>query len=238
MSSKFITILQSKWLWISLAIAGVITVVIILLWPVTEKATTPLSPLDMVRMQSPDWEKPGKYWMTHLTTPNVYEGVNTVEGVVLHHTAYEGSSQQIAEALCRPAAEASCHVVIDYDGTRYVLASPDMITWHAGKSRFRERFRANLYTIGIEFHGNTLRSPLTDQQIESAIEYLRPIIIDHQIPAENIVTHQMVREAYMEAEPKDKKVFPKFDITPVEYERVIHALDTAHILIKSPADQP
>ncbi len=232
MPSKLITTIKSKWLWIIIALTGVIAIITILFWPVPEKSEAPLSPIDEVRMQSTDWEKPGKYWVTHLATPNIYEGINTVEGVVLHHTAYDGTAQRIAKALCRPTAEASCHVVIDYDGTRYILASPEVITWHAGKSKFGDRFRANLYTIGIEFHGNTLEYPLTDQQIESAVEYLKPIIAKYGIPAENIVTHQMIREAYMEAKPKDKKVFPKFDITPTEYDRVIHALDTANIFIK------
>lgn len=222
-------------LWIILSVLILITTVIFILFrPSHEIATPTLSPQEIYRRQSPDWEKPGKYWVTHLLTPNVYEGINEVEGIVLHHTAYPGTARQIAEALCRTTSDASCHVVIDDDGTRYILAEPEVITWHAGKSKLGDRFRANLFTVGIEFHGNTLEFPLTDEQIESAVEYLKPIITKYNIPAEKIVTHRMIREAYMEAMPKDKKVFPKVDITPVEYERVIFALDTAHLIFSNP----
>lgn len=71
---------------------------------------------------------------------------------------------------------------------------------------------------------------MTNEQIESSIEYLRPIIKKYNIKAKNIVTHQMVRDAYMKAIPGNKKAYPKVDITPVEYERVMNALDTARLL--------
>ncbi|MDE5849792.1 MAG: N-acetylmuramoyl-L-alanine amidase [Muribaculaceae bacterium] len=109
---------------------------------------------------------------------------------------------------------------------------PEEIPFHAGYSKLGNRFRVNTFSIGIEFQGNTLERPLTDEQIESAIEYLRPIIKKYNIKAKNIVTHQMVRDAYMKAIPGNKKAYPKVDITPVEYERVMNALDTAGLLRK------
>lgn len=45
-----------------------------------------------------------------------------------------------------------------------------------------------------------------------------------------IQLHQMVRDAYVKAIPGNKKASPKVDITPVEYERVMNALDTARLL--------
>ncbi|MDE5793158.1 MAG: peptidoglycan recognition protein family protein [Muribaculaceae bacterium] len=187
--------------------------------------------VDMMRTTSSDWKKPGKYWETsQFHTPNLHKGKNDVKAVVLHHTASKGTGEIVAKELCRPGRGASCHVVIDTDGTRYVLARPEEMPFHAGYSKWGNRFRVNTFSIGIEFHGNTIKRPLTNEQIESAVEYLRPIIKKYNIKAKDIVTHQMVRDAYIKAIPGNKKALPKVDITPVEYKRVLNALDTANLL--------
>lgn len=222
----------------SLLIIGIIALVAIIAggayyWNYHRNMRVMEIPLDVLRSLSDDWEKPGKYWETfQYHTPNLHEGKNEVKAVVLHHTASWGPGEWVAKELCRPGHGASCHVVIDTDGTRYVLANPEEIPFHAGYSKLGNRFRVNTFSIGIEFQGNTLEHPLTDEQIESAIEYLRPIIEKHHIKAKNIVTHQMVRDAYKKAIPGNKKAYPKVDITPAEYERVLNALDTANLLIK------
>lgn len=200
-------------------------------WKYLKNPKTAQIPIEILRSMSPDWHKSGKYWETsQFHTPNLHDGKNEVKAVVLHHTASKGTGEMVAKELCRPNHGASCHVVIDTDGTRYVLAEPEEIPFHAGYSKLGNRFRVNTFSIGIEFQGNTLERPLTDEQIESAVEYLRPIIKRYRIPAKNIVTHQMVRDAYMKAIPNNKDASPKVDITPIEYERVLNALDTAHLL--------
>lgn len=183
--------------------------------------------LDMIREQSHDWKREGKFWVTYRPTANIYEEKNEVLGIILHHTAVDSTVEYVVNEIFKDGQTISCHVVIDEDGTRFVLAEPETVTWHAGLSKWGDRFRANLFTIGIEFHGNTVKKPLTDAQIESAVEYMRPIIREYNIRPENIVTHEMVREEYRKAFPKNKKAYPKVDITPTEYQRVMHALDTA-----------
>lgn len=143
--------------------------------------------------------------------------VNTVEGVILHHTA-EPTAQRSLEVLSDPVRGVSTHCVIDYDGTRYIMCEPTVVAYHAGKSILNGKEGCNGFTIGIEFQGNTLEQPLTDNQIESAIEYLRPIIAKYNIPLENIVTHQMVRKAFKRKYPK-VRVYDKVDITQTEYKR-------------------
>ena len=100
------------------------------------------------------------------------------------------------------------------------------MTWHAGRSILNGREECNFFTIGIEFQGNTLEAPLTQHQIDSAIEYLLPIIKQYDITLDNIVTHEMVRTAYKKAYPK-QRVYDKPDITQTEYHRFIHALQEA-----------
>ena len=159
-------------------------------------------------------------------TPNIEpDTINEVRGVVLHHTA-DSSLEHSLEILTSIERKASAHVVIDYDGTRYILAAPTDVTWHAGRSILHGREECNFFTIGIEFQGNTLERPLTQDQIDSAIEYLLPIIREYDIPLDNIATHQMVRRAFKQAHP-DYKVYDKPDITQTEYGRFMHALRKA-----------
>ena len=163
-------------------------------------------------------------------TPN-YDRTRTneVRGIVLHHTG-EPTVEESLEILSSPERKVSTHVVIDTDGTRYVMADPTVVTYHAGLSMLYDREHCNYCTIGIEFQGNTLVAPLTDEQIASAIEYLMPIIEKYHIPLNHIMTHEMVRNAYRAQYP-DKRCDIKVDITPHEYAHFMGTLCT-YLLIK------
>ena len=120
-------------------------------------------------------------------TPNFDpEKKNEILGVILHHTA-EPTIENALKILSSPEKNVSTHVIIDTDGTRYVMADPSVVTYHAGYSVLNGRDSCNYFTIGIEFQGNTLVSPLTEQQIASGIEYLLPLIEEYKIPLNNIV---------------------------------------------------
>ena len=156
-------------------------------------------------------------------TPNIEpDAVNSVEGVILHHTA-EPTVERSLDILTNSPRHVGTHVVIDTDGTRYIMAAPEAVTYHAGLSVLNGQEGCNFFTIGIEFQGNTLEKPLTEDQISSAIEYLLPLIEKYHIPLENIVTHEMVRQAYKAKYP-NKRCSVKVDITPEEYARFMKAL--------------
>lgn len=164
-----------------------------------------------------------KYEETRFPTPNYdKDRVNDVIGVVLHHTA-EPTVEKSLAILSSPAKKVGTHVVIDTDGTRYIMADPDVATYHAGYSILNGRECCNYCTIGIEFQGNTLVSPLTNDQIASGIEYLIPIINKYKIPFENIVTHEMIRNAFKKKYP-NKRCSGKVDITSDEYLRFMSIL--------------
>lgn len=157
------------------------------------------------------------------TTKYDHDNINKVRGVILHHTA-EPTVERSLNILTSKEKSVSTHVVIDTDGTRYILATPDKITYHAGYSILGNMEGCNNFTIGIEFQGNTLLTPLTDKQIDSGIKYLLPIISKYKIPLENIVTHEMVRNAYKQKYP-NKRCSGKVDITQAEYVRFMKALN-------------
>lgn len=156
-------------------------------------------------------------------TPNIAHGkVNDVKGVILHHTA-EPTIQHSLRVLTVGKRKVGAHVVIDTDGTRYIMAEAHVVTFHAGPSVLAGRNGCNYFTVGIEFQGNTIEAPLTQEQIDSAIEYLRPIISRYKIPLSNIVTHEMVRNAYKQKYPH-RRCSGKVDITQAEYKRFMSQL--------------
>ena len=167
-----------------------------------------------------------KYDEKRYPTPNIdKDKVNDVIGVVLHHTA-EPTIEKSLSVLSSSTKKVGSHVVIDTDGTRYIMADPNIVTYHAGYSILNEREGCNYCTVGIEFQGNTLKSPLTNDQIASCIEYLLPIIDKYNIPLDNIVTHEMVRNAYKNKYPH-KRCSGKVDITQDEYMRFMRELNTS-----------
>ena len=157
------------------------------------------------------------------------EKVNEVRGVILHHTALPTIERSL-EVLTLPENKVSSHCLIDTDGTRYILCEPRVVAFHAGRSILNGREQCNEFTIGVEFQGNTVEMPLTDDQINSAIEYLLPILEEYKIPLDSIVTHEKVRLDFMAKYPEKTWIKDKCDITPIEYERVMKALREAKTL--------
>lgn len=163
------------------------------------------------------------YKVKYYPTPNYdKDRVNDVTGIVLHHTA-EPTVEKSLAILTSPIKKVGTHVVIDTDGTRYIMAEPTVAVYHAGRSILNGREGCNYCTVGIEFQGNTLVAPLTDDQIASGIEYILPIMEKYKIPLENIVTHEMVRTAYKLKYP-NKRCSGKVDITSTEYLRFMKEL--------------
>lgn len=199
---------------IFLIVAAVLSITLAV-WFGTRKPKSPVTEGEHI-------EKKGEYWVVDVPTPNITEGMNDVQGIILHHTA-TADAEHALKTLTTPKGGVSCHVLIDTDGTRYVLADPTAITWHAGKSRLNGRDGCNEFTVGIEFQGNTVEEPLTDDQIQSAIDYVIPLIHHYNIPLKNIVTHEQIRANFKEAHPK-VKAHAKVDVTPEEHARFMKAL--------------
>lgn len=169
------------------------------------------------------YAKPIMYPEIRYFTPNFDStAVNELQGVILHHTA-EPTVEKALNILSLPENKVGAHVVIDTDGTRYIMAATNAVTYHAGLSILNNRESCNYFTIGIEFQGNTLVAPLTKDQIASGVEYLLPIIEKYNISLENIVTHEMVRTAYKQKYPT-QYCSGKVDITQTEYIKFMRAL--------------
>lgn len=163
--------------------------------------------------------------ISYPTTNYAIGKVNTVKGVILHHTAEPTIARSLG-VLTSKKKNVGTHCVIDTDGTRYIMCAPTVVAYHAGFSLLDGKEDCNNFCIGIEFQGNTLEKQLTVNQINSAIEYLLPLIRKYHIPMSHIVSHKMVRDAYKKKHPT-KRCSRKVDITDTEYKRFMKALNAA-----------
>lgn len=174
---------------------------------------------DTVRTPNIRTENDNSYKLGHGLT-------NELKGVVLHHTGDTSENPQNMIKLLTTPGGNSAHVLIGTDGSRTVLADPTQVTFHAGESMFNGRDNVNDFMLGIEFQGDTNKKDLTPQQIASAVEYLRPIVQKYQIPLENIVTHQMVRDEYNKNAQSQGKAVAKTkpDINQRNYAIILNEL--------------
>jgi N-acetyl-anhydromuramyl-L-alanine amidase AmpD len=138
---------------------------------------------------SPTASAPVRYYpQTNRKTPNVSAGrVIKPTHIVLHHSsgAYAGSVSWCMD----PVSKVSYHCIVARNGKRTVLATPSQRTWHAGVSSWQGRKDANTYSIGMAWEGDTYQTPLSEDAILSAVEYLLPILDEYHIPLANIIRH-------------------------------------------------
>jgi N-acetyl-anhydromuramyl-L-alanine amidase AmpD len=101
----------------------------------------------------------------------------------------------------------SYHCIIAENGKRTVLATANKRTWHAGLANWKGKKDLNSISVGLAFEKDTYSKPLTDDQMYSALEYLKPILKKYSIPFDNILDHRMIASNR------------KNDLNPVEYHR-------------------
>lgn len=76
-----------------------------------------------------------KIWSPNWSTrPN---GLNSVVGVILHHTATpDGSGVGVANYFAKPSSKVSAHYVVDNNGSAIQCVYLSRAAWHAGPARY------------------------------------------------------------------------------------------------------
>ncbi len=89
--------------------------------------------------------------ITSIQSPNYGNcfAENLPDTIILHFTDLPTVPDAV-KILCDPAREVSAHVIIGRDGAIIQLVPFNVIAWHAGKSRHKDRENLNQYAIGIE----------------------------------------------------------------------------------------
>jgi N-acetylmuramoyl-L-alanine amidase len=130
-------------------------------------------------------------------SPNFNARPCGVDALVLHYTGMLTAAAAIAR-LRDPAAEVSCHYLVDEDGRVFRLVAEEMRAWHAGVSRWRGREGLNDSSIGIEIvnpgHEWGYRE-FPAAQIAAVIGLCQGILARHAIPARNVVAHSDIAPA-------------------------------------------
>jgi len=130
------------------------------------------------------------------------------EGIVLHHTGIY-SERSIINTFTDPTSNKSAHVVIWKDGRRTTFVEETLRAWHAGESTFKDRPNCNNFMLGVEFHGDTNINPLTQEQIDSFMEWAIPKMIKYRIHKDWITDHRTIAPGR------------KIDINPKELKRIL-----------------
>ena len=128
------------------------------------------------------------YQQTIKQTPNVSAGRKIKPThIIVHHSsgAYAGS----VAWCCNPASKVSYHCIIARDGKRTILADATQRTWHAGVSSLNGKKDANSWSVGVSWEGDTHITPISEDAILSAVEYLIPIMDEFDIPVKNVLRH-------------------------------------------------
>jgi len=155
--------------------------------------------------------EPKQYKEIYRQTPNYNRNLQIKpKAVVLHHTS--GSYAGSVDWCLKPESQVSYHCIIKRDGERTILASDNQRTWHAGKSNWRGKPDLNSWSLGLAFEGDSYKEPLSQDMINSAIEYLVPRMKKLSLTIKDITDHRTVS-------PNRKN-----DLNPTEYNRFIESL--------------
>jgi AmpD protein len=138
--------------------------------------------------------------------------VHERRGVLFHHSVK--SFDDTIAFMLSAASEVSYHVLIAPDGRRCTLVREEHIAWHAGASVFHGRNRCNDFLLGLAFAGDTYATPLTQEQLNSAREWLATRWQRLGWTAEWMTDHRQVAPGR------------KDDLNPTEWTRVQAMLET------------
>ena len=114
-----------------------------------------------------------------------------VKMVVFHYTGMQSEVASI-KRLCNPNSKVSCHYLINESGKIIRIVPEELISWHAGKSQWKNFKSINKFSIGIELvnpgHSFGYRQ-FTKKQIKTLIELSKKLIKKYKIERTNIVGH-------------------------------------------------
>ncbi len=122
-------------------------------------------------------------------SPNHSPRTEAIKYIVLHGT-WMSCAQSALDRLCDPAAEVSCHYLIDEKGALYQLVKDSEAAWHAGISAWKDDVSLNQSSLGIELaHSGDVTVPYTEAQYETLIELLGVLLTAHRIAPTHVLAH-------------------------------------------------
>lgn len=115
--------------------------------------------------------------------------------ILVHYTDMD-TAAAARMRLCDPAAEVSCHYLIDLDGAVDQLVAEDRRAWHAGVSEWGGEADVNSRSIGIELQNQGPNGggyhPFPEPQMAALEALIAEIAARWSIAPENVVGHEDV----------------------------------------------
>jgi len=117
--------------------------------------------------------------------------------IVMHDTGgnYLGSidwTSKVYYPNTKKHLYASYHCIIARDGRRTITNQDDNRAYHAGASIFNSRTSLNNWSIGVAFERDSYKEPLQEAAMESAIEYMLPLMKKWKIVPDMVTDHRTV----------------------------------------------
>jgi len=150
-----------------------------------------------------------RYSTKKFQSPN-QSGSLQPKGIVFHHSCGELASN--ISWLLQKRSQVSYHIIIGTDGRRYQFVPFWKKAWHAGSSYFRGRKSCNSFMLGVAFTGSTYDRELTDDEISSAVDFVKQHKDKYGWTIDWMTDHRTVS-------PNRKN-----DLNPVEFQRLRNAL--------------
>ncbi len=152
-------------------------------------------------------------------TKNISTRTIVPDGVILHHISLNKidtlkilTQEQGILTNGDAFSGVSAHCIGWKDGSRTVLAKDHQRCWHAGRSEFLGRSGCNDFMLGYEFHLDSYKEQLTQDQIGSFIEWLIPRIDIWNFTFDYMTDHRTIAPTR------------KVDLNPVELNRLLKAI--------------
>lgn len=131
-------------------------------------------------------------------------------GVCFHHSVMD--FEATVAHMQNPSSRVSYHVLVAPDGSRARLVADEHVAWHAGVSNFQGRADCNAFLLGLSFAGDTRATPLTPEQIASALDWLAPRWLRHGWTLAAMTDHRQIAPGR------------KDDLAPAEWTRLLAAI--------------
>ena len=120
--------------------------------------------------------------------------IKQIKYLIFHYTGMQNENVAI-ERLTDLRSKVSSHYMIKNNGDIIIIV-PDLYTsWHAGKSRWKNLYSLNKYSIGIEIGNPGHRfnyKKFSNKQINSILKLSKYLIKKYKIKPQNILGHSDV----------------------------------------------
>lgn len=181
------------------------------------KSSTPSSPFSKPEAPNKMSNKYPETTALSLQTNGPYARKITPRAIVMHDTEgnYNGSidwTNRVTNPSNGERLYASYHCIVARDGRRTVTNRDDNRAYHAGTSSFKGQPSLNNWSIGVAFERSSYTEPLQSAAIESAIEYIVPLMKKWNITPDMVTDHRTVS-------PNRKR-----DLNPKEFAKFHEAL--------------